>query len=44
MSRTGVRWNKDFQNGTGLMTKRKAECVFEPLSYNHNHATIALDI
>jgi hypothetical protein len=44
VSRTGVGWDKDFQYGTGRMTKLKAECGFEPLGYNQNHVTIAIDI
>jgi hypothetical protein len=44
LSRTGVGWDKDFQDGTELMTKLKAECGFEPLGYNQNHVTIAIDI
>ena len=44
VSRTGVGWDKDFQDRTRLMTKLKAECGFGPLSYNQNHVTIAVDI
>jgi hypothetical protein len=31
---TGVGWDKDFHDGTGLMTKLEAECGFESLGYN----------
>ena len=44
MSQTGVGWDKDFQDGTGLMTKLKTGRGFEPLGYNQNHVTIAVDI
>lgn len=44
ISETGVGRGKDLQDGTGLMTKLKAECGFEPLSYNQNRVTIVIDI
>ena len=44
LSRTGVGWDKDFQDGAGLMTKLKTGRGFEPLGYNQNHVTIAVDI